>query len=86
MSKGTLFRKSPMFWSPVVAGAKSIKKSLKPEKMPPIKEPSPLPTEQPGALETEEQAKRRARKRRGWEKTLLTGELVPVTERKTTLG
>ena len=49
--------------------------------------PPPPPTAMPGeALEAGEAAIRRARRRGGYRRTILTGALSPTTGRKTTLG
>ena len=58
----------------------------KPKKFTPAVIPSPgaVPVVSPGV---EEEAMKKMRKRYGFEKTILTGQLVPVsTGKKTTLG
>jgi len=55
-------------------------KAVKPPPPPP---PAAIPGEAPEAGET---AIRRARRRGGFQKTMLTGALSPTTGKKTTLG
>jgi len=55
-------------------------KAVKP---PPPPAPAAIPEEAPEAAET---AIKRARRRGGYRKTILTGALSPTTGKKTTLG
>lgn len=53
-------------------------------KTPAVPPPAAIPEV---GVETEEQAMKRARRRKGFESTLMTGSLTPrATDRKTTLG
>jgi len=52
-------------------------------KPPPIPELLRPPTK---PIEAEEAAMKKARRRRGWQKTIITGELIPETTKKTQLG
>jgi len=63
-----------------MGGMFSKPKAVKP---PPPAAPAAVPGEAPEAGET---AIRRARRRRGFQKTMLTGGLSPTTGKKTTLG
>lgn len=57
----------------------------KPKKVmpPPVPEPAPMPEVAPEAGET---AIRRARRRKGFAKTIITGALEPPARKKTMLG
>jgi len=55
----------------------------KPVKMPPVP-PTPIPPEV--SPESEDIMRRRLRARSGYQKTILTGDLVPEPQKKMTLG
>lgn len=55
-------------------------KAVKP---PPVPPPAAIPEVGP---EPAEEAVRRARRRRGWQRTIITGSLEPMAKKKTVLG
>lgn len=69
------------------AAAPSIKKALFPKTPkvtpPPLPEPAAIPE---ATVEAGETAIRRARRRKGFARTIITGSLEPATRKKTVLG
>lgn len=63
-----------------------IFKSPSKPKLPPVPAPAPMPVEKAEII-GEEETRRAAARRRGWQETILTGDLVPVSAgKKTRLG
>lgn len=58
-------------------------KAVTPPPLPPVPEPPPVPEVMEEAGEA---AVRKARRRRGFARTIITGSLQPTTKKKTVLG